>query len=173
MLLPPASPPTLSGGGTSTTGSYSLSWTGIATATTYNLQENVNGAGWTTVQNTSATSWSTSGRGSGTYQYLVYACNASGCSSTNSNVVTETVLLIPATPTVTVHQSSNGDFITATVTWNLVPGATYYVMQEITGSLYTQMYSGGGTTWSGGYAYGPLRIFQVKACNNSGCSAWQ
>ncbi len=94
VLHVPASPPTLSGGGTSNTGSYGLTWNTVATATTYTLQENANGAGWTTVQNTSVTSWSISGRGDGTYQYLVYACNTSGCSSTYSNVVTETVSLI-------------------------------------------------------------------------------
>ena len=172
VLQVPASPPSLSGGGTSTTGSYSLSWNTVATATYYVLQENANGAGWTMVQNNSTASWSTSGRGTGTYQYLVYACNTSGCSSTYSNVVTETVSLIPAAPTVTTKQTTNGDFIMASVSWTAVPNATSYVLQEITFTATVQMYSGTGLGWSGGYAYGPLRVFQVKACNSSGCSAW-
>ncbi|MFC3654122.1 hypothetical protein ACFONN_21465, partial [Dyella humi] len=65
--LPPTAP-SLSGGGTSNNGSYGVSWSGVATATSYILQENVNGAGWTTVQSSGATSWNTSGRGNGTYQ---------------------------------------------------------------------------------------------------------
>ncbi len=47
-----------------------------------------------------------------------------------------------------------------------------YAVREITGSTITQMYSGPGLSWSGGYAYGPLRTFQVEACNSSGCSVW-
>ncbi|MFC3654108.1 hypothetical protein ACFONN_21395, partial [Dyella humi] len=130
-----------------------------------------NGAGWTTVQSSGATSWNTSGRGNGTYQYQVQACNAT-CGSW-SNVVTESVALIPAAPTITVKQVSTGKTIIATVTWAAVPNATYYVVQEINGSITTQMYSGPNTSWSGGYAYGPVRTFQVKACSSYGCSAWQ
>jgi hypothetical protein len=90
----PPGAPSLSGGGTTNTGSYSVSWGGVANATSYNLQENANGAGWTTVQSSSATSWSTSGRGNGSYVYQVQACDAGGCSGW-SNQVTETVALPP------------------------------------------------------------------------------
>ena len=169
VLLAPAAP-SLSGGGTSNNGSYGVSWNATATATGYNLQENVNGGGWTTVQSGSATSWSTSGRGNGSYAYQVQACNAT-CSGW-SNVVTETVALIPVTPAETVKQTSTGTMIIATVTWNTVPNATSYVLQEETGTTVTQMYSGSGTSWSGGYAYGALRSFRVQACNSSGCSPW-
>ncbi|HUA79927.1 MAG TPA: hypothetical protein VL997_06110, partial [Dyella sp.] len=75
VLLPPGSAPSLSGGGTSNNGSYGLSWSGVATATSYTLQESVNGGGWNNVQsNNSATSWSTGGRSNGSYRYQVQAC---------------------------------------------------------------------------------------------------
>lgn len=172
VLLPPGSAPSLSGGGTSNTGSYGLSWSGVATATSYTLQESVNGGGWSNVQsNNPATSWSTSGRGSGNYRYQVQACNGSGCGPW-SNVVTETVLLIPATPTITVKQTLGGKVINVTVTWTAVPNATSYAVRELSGGTYTQVYSGSSTSWSGIYLYGPLRSFNVQACNSSGCSPW-
>ena len=95
VLLPPASAPSLSGGGTMATGSYSLSWTGIATASSYTLQESVNGGGWSTVQASGATSWSTSGRSNGTYQYRVQACNGGGCGPW-SGTATVTVAMTPS-----------------------------------------------------------------------------
>lgn len=166
VLLPPGSAPSLSGGGTSNTGSYGLSWSGVATATYYNLTENGN-----LIQNNGTTSWSTSGRGNGTYQYQVQACNASGCGPW-SNVVTESVALIPATPTITVKQVPGSKLINVTVTWAAMPNATFYVVRELSGGTYTQVYSGSNTSWSGIYPYGPLRSFNAEACSSAGCSQW-
>jgi hypothetical protein len=175
VLLPPASPPTLSGGGTSNTGSYSLSWNSVATATYYAFQENVNGAGWNTVQATGATSWSTSGRGNGTYQYVVYACNASGCSSTFSNVVTETVNLIPSTPTISAsvsEEGSTGKFIVK-ASWSAANATSYnlYMRNGSSGSS-SKIYSGSATTWSQLYTSAANPEFEVQACNSVGCSAF-
>jgi hypothetical protein len=174
VLLPPASPPTLSGGGSSNTGSYSLSWNSVATATSYAFQENVNGAGWTTVQNTSATSWSTSGRGDGTYQYLVYACNSSGCSSTYSNVVTETVSLIPGTPTMSLSLGGTNAKPVVSASWTAMATATSYTMQYEVGSTITTGYTGPNTSQNEGFINAPSETvnFRVEACNSVGCSAY-
>ncbi|WP_158543321.1 hypothetical protein [Dyella psychrodurans] len=172
VTIPPTYAPSISVPGYSADGSYTVSWTGVNDANRYVLQEQYNGGSWANVQDNGATSWSTAGRGAGTYGYHVVACNNAGCGPW-SGVVTETVELVPAAPTVTVKQVSTGSFIIATVTWDPVPNATYYVVQEIAGAITTQVYSGPNTTWSGGYAYGALRIFQVKACNSSGCSPWR
>ena len=171
VLLPPSSAPSLSVPASSTTGSYTVSWGAVATASSYTLQENANSAGWSTVQSGSATSWSTSGRGNGSYAYQVQACNASGCGPWSS-AGTVAVALVPATPTLTVNQSHSGSFIIASLTWTAEPTATTYVVQQENGATITQMYSGPNTTWSGGYPYGPLRSFRVEACNSSGCSPW-
>ncbi|MBD8874360.1 hypothetical protein [Rhodanobacter sp. DHB23] len=171
VLLPPASAPSLSVPASSSTGSYTVSWGAVATAASYTLQENANSAGWSTVQSSSATSWSTSGRGNGSYAYQVQACNASGCGPW-SGAGTVAVVLVPATPTLTVTQSHVDSFINASLTWTAEPTATTYVVQEESGATITQMYSGSGTTWAGGYAYGALRSFRVEACNSSGCSPW-
>ncbi|RDS81980.1 hypothetical protein [Dyella psychrodurans] len=171
VTVPPTYVPSISVPGFSADGSYTVSWTGVNDANRYVLQEQYNGGGWTTVQDNGATHWSTAGRGAGTYGYQVIACNNAGCGPW-SNVVTEAVELVPAAPTVTVKQVSTGPMIMATVTWNAVPNAAYYVVQATTGSTTMQMYSGPDTSWSGGYAQGAVRTFQVKACNSYGCSPW-
>ena len=171
VLLPPGSAPSLSVPGSSTNGSYTVSWGAVATASSYTLQESINGGGWSTVQSGSATSWGTSGRGDGSYGYRVQACNASGCGPW-SGTGTVAVTLIPATPTLTVKQTHTTNFIIASLTWTTEPNATTYVVQEEDGATISQMYSGSGTSWSGGYAYGPLRSFRVEACNSAGCSSW-
>jgi len=56
-----------------------VSWGAVSTATSYTLQEQVNGGSWTTIQSGSATSRAISGKSSGTYGYHVQACNSSGC----------------------------------------------------------------------------------------------
>lgn len=174
VLLPPGSAPSLSVPGSSTNGSYTVSWGAVATASSYTLQESVNGGGWSTVQSSSATSWGTSGRGDGSYAYRVQACNASGCGPW-SGTGTVAVTLIPATPTLTVKQTPIASLhISASLTWTAEPNATTYVVQETAnyGGTVTQVYSGSGTTWTGVYAYGPLHSFRVEACNSAGCSPW-
>ncbi|MEY2168377.1 MULTISPECIES: hypothetical protein [unclassified Rhodanobacter] len=171
VLLPPGSAPSLSVPGSSTNGSYTVSWGAVATASSYTLQESANGGGWSTVQSSNATSWGTSGRGDGSYAYRVQACNASGCGPW-SGAGTVAVALVPATPTLTVKQTPGASgHIFASLTWTAEPNATTYVVQEESGATITQMYSGSSTTWTGAYT-GPVRSFRVEACNSSGCSPW-
>ncbi|WP_083868384.1 RHS repeat protein [Dyella ginsengisoli] len=170
VLHPPGSAPTLSAPGSSTNGSYTVSWTGVATATSYNLQEQVNGGGWTTVQSGASTSWSTSGRGDATYGYQVQACNSSGCGPW-SGVGSTTVLLPPGTPSLSVPASNgSGSY---TVSWSGVATATSYNLQEqVNGGGWTTVQSGASTSWStsgrGDATYG----YHVQACNSSGCGPW-
>ena len=170
VLLPPGSAPSLSGGGTSNSGSYGLSWSGVATATYYNLKENGN-----IIQNNGATSWSTSGRGNGTYQYQVQACNSSGCGAW-SNQVTETVSLVPATPSITsITETASTGKTTAHVYWSTVATATSYSLRyEAPNGTYVSVYTGTGTSASKLFQNmgGQSVYFSVQACNSIGCSAW-
>jgi hypothetical protein len=171
---PPSSAPSLSGGGTSNNGSYSLSWSAVATATSYTLQENANGAGWTTVQSSAATSWSTSGRGNGTYQYQVRACDSGGCGPL-SNVVTETVALIPVAPSITsVTWSGITGKSRATVTWSTVANATSYSLRYQVGSTTSVPYTGSATSYALTFFNedGQVVTFSLQACNSTGCSPW-
>lgn len=169
VLLPPTTPPTLNGGGTSTNGAYGLNWSASPGATVYNLLENINGAGWTAVQYSASQSWSTAGRGNGTYYYLVQGCNASACTNW-SNQVAVTVSNIPPTPprpTATVHVV-NRDKRTVRVVWAAQPYATRYEVLENNISVY----GGAELFYSNLQDAGARLTYVVRACNASGCSGW-
>ncbi len=172
---PPSSAASLSGGGTNTNGSYSLSWSGVANATSYQLWQTSNGgASWTVPQSSGATSWSVSGQPSGTYIYQVEACDAGGCGPW-SNQVTETVVLAPATPTISAsvtEQGSTGKF-TVHASWSSVANATSYNldMKQGTGAA-SKVYTGSATTFSQLFTSPADLQFQVQACDSTGCSAW-
>jgi len=174
VTLPPASAPSLSVPGSSNNGSYTVSWSGVSTATSYTLQEQINGGGWSTVQASGATSWGTSGRGNGTYGYQVQACNSGGCGpwSSVSNVVVALVPPQPANATITDTLSSGGKIETYTLSWSAASTATRYEVQRADGA---NVYS--GTALSTKLEYGPSPYdmqynYQLRACNAAGCSAW-
>ena len=171
VLLPPGSAPSLSVPGSNGNGSYTVSWSGVATATSYNLQEQVNGGGWTTVQSGASTSWSTSGRGDATYGYHVQACNSSGCGPWSSVASTNVLLPPGSAPALNVPGANgNGSY---TVSWSGVSTATSYTLQEqVNGGGWTTVQANGNTSWNasgkGTATYG----YRVQACNASGCGAW-
>ncbi len=173
MLTPGA--PGLSAPASSSSGAYTVSWNLVANGTSYNLQEQVNGGGWTTVQVNGGTSWSTSGKGNGTYGYYVQSCNALSCGPW-SNIVSVAVALIPPTPT-NVNTMIVPPFGKGRVqaTWTASPGATYYWVQVTTGGTLVSLLNVGNVT-SVAYTYlqqmGKIDTYSVQACNPSGCSAW-
>jgi len=173
VTIPPATAPSLSGGGASLNGAYGLSWSGVAGASTYVLYESVNGSGLTAIQNAASTSWSTSGRGNGTYAYQVQACNAGGCGPL-SNGVTVSVTLVPAPPAQVTLTQTLGKVMKYTVTWTSVPLATYYELAR--SDTQAVVYSGTALT-----AVLASNVSQndpidyngiVRACDAAGCSAW-
>lgn len=168
---PPATAPTLSTPASSASGSYTVSWGAVGTATSYALQEQVNGGAWTTIQSSSATSKAISGKGNGTYGYRVQACNVGGCGPWSSTGTT-TVLLPPAAPaSITVPATSSGSIA---VSWAASATATSYTLQQRLGTgSWGTVYAGTATsstrtvTASGSYTY------QVQACNTGGCSTYK
>lgn len=173
VTIPPGSAPSLSVPASSANGSYTVSWGGVAGASSYTLQEQVNGGGWTTVQANGATSWGTSGRGSATYGYQVQACNAGGCGPWSS-VANVSVILPPGVPTgLSASVGSSPINPVVTVSWNAVAGATQYnVQQSDPRNGTTNPYSGSTTTFGRVIRVNGVVSFKVQACNASGCSAW-
>ncbi|MCC4596063.1 RHS repeat protein [Xanthomonas campestris pv. phormiicola] len=169
VLLPPSTP-SLSVPGSSGTGSYSVSWSGVATASSYQLDESGDGgSNWSQVYNGSGTSAGISGKGNGNYAYRVRACNGSGCSSYSATATT-TVLLPPSTPSLSVPSSSNtGSY---SVSWSAVATATSYQLEESSngGSSWSQVYNGGGTSAGISGKGDGSYVYRVRACNGSGCS---
>ena len=167
---PPSSAPALSAPGNNGTGGYTVSLGAVGGATSYILQEQVNGGGWSTVQSSASTSWSTSGRGNGTYGYRAQACNATGCGPW-SGTSTVTVLLPPSSaPSLSVPASNTtGSY---TVSWSGVATATSYNLQEqVNGGGWSTVQSSATTSWAANHSSGTYG-YHVQACNGSGCGPW-
>jgi YD repeat-containing protein len=98
VTIPPSSTPSLSVPSSSNNGQYTVSWSAVAGATTYYLQEQVNGGGWTQVVSGGGTAWTPGPKNNGTYGYRIQACNAGGCSawSGTSSVVVSLNMPLPA-----------------------------------------------------------------------------
>jgi hypothetical protein len=175
VTIPPSSAPGISVPATSNTGSYTVNWNGVTGATTYVLQEQVNGGGWTTIQNANTGTWAASGKGNGTYGYHVQGCNAGGCGPF-SGTGSISVALVPPIPTGAWVQTyfPNSKVEDYRATWNAVSGATRY--EAIRNDTGASVYSGTATNFIIGSAFLPdmpeYYQFSVRACNAVGCSAW-
>ena len=159
----------LSGPSTNNSGSYTLTWGAANGANSYTLQERLNGGGWSTIFTGSATEYTVSNRGSGTYDYQAQACNATGCSQ-NGNVATVVVLWIPTVPTLSAPASSaSGAF---TVSWSASATATNYQLeQRVNGGAWALLFEGNATGYDMSGLASATYDFRVKACNTDGCSA--
>jgi YD repeat-containing protein len=177
VTIAPASAPSLTVPTTSYTGSYTVSWGGVTGATSYTLQEQVNGGSWATIQATSATSKALSGKGSGTYGYLVKGCNVSGCGPSGTKTVV--VTRIPAVPaSISAPSSEPYPAGSWTVSWAAVGGATSYTLQRTNTatSAVVAAYSGSATSTIDGHSLLLVPgsyVYAVKACNVAGCSGWR
>ncbi|OOW74082.1 hypothetical protein Xmar_11860 [Xanthomonas axonopodis pv. martyniicola] len=179
VLYPPSGAPSLTVPGSSSTGNYTVSWSGVATADSYRLEEQVNGGGWSEVQNAPSTSWGAGGKGNSTYGYRARGCNAAGCGPYSSSGSVQ-VSLPPPIPAVPggVAASSYWDREVRPakryneVIWNAVGGATAYEVQAQPGGAAASIYyRGADTNYRDTLTTTPLRYW-VRACNSSGCSAW-
>lgn len=150
-------------------GSYTVSWSASAGATSYNLQESVNGGAWAPVISGNTTSAAMTGKAGGSYLYQVQACIGATCTGWTASVA---LGVRPALTTVSVPGGTiNGTY---TVSWTASASASGYDVQErlnggawapiATGTAATSI-SRPGTT-SGSYAY------QVSANNAYGTRGW-
>lgn len=167
VLLPPSATPSLSVPASSTTGSYAVSWTSVASASVYQLEEQVNGGGWTLVQNDANTSRAFSGKGTANFGYHARGCNPSGCGPW-SGVATVSVIVPPPMP---ASVSGYAEFIDSrmkeySLWWADSAGATYYELRST-----TTHYSGPNTYFD--FTGVGTKTFSVRACNSAGCSDWK
>lgn len=145
VTIPPSGVPSLSVPSTSNSGIYTVSWTGVGGEVWYDLQEQVNGGGWSTVQSNGYTSWAGSPKNDGTYSYQVRACNAGGCTAW-SGIGTVTVALHMPLPIDgqsywTTHVVKSGSAST-TIGFDIVAGNTWEVYNNKPGLPHTVMASG-------------------------------
>jgi len=161
----------LSAPGFNNTGSFTVSWGGVGSATSYVLDEQVNGGSWTMVQDSGATSWGASGRGTATYGYRARACNIAGCSGYSATVSTPVVLPPGSAPGISVPGTSTSG--TYTVSWNGVSAATRYPLEEqVNGGTWTLVQDNGAGSWSPTGKTPATYGYRIRACNDGGCSGY-
>jgi hypothetical protein len=89
-------------------------------------------------------------------------------------VVTETVSLIPGTPTMSLSLGGTNAKPVVSASWTAMATATSYTMQYEVGSTITTGYTGPNTSQNEGFINAPSETvnFRVEACNSVGCSAY-
>jgi len=169
----PSASPTLSEPASSNTGNYTVSWTTVSGATSYVLQEEVNGGSWGIASSDASTSWNASSQPSGSYGYEVKACNAVGCGpwSAQGSTTVSVPTAPTSAPTLTVPaNSATGSYA---VSWTGVSGAaSYNLQQRINSDSWTTVQASAATSWSAAGEASGSYAYQVQACNAVGCGPW-
>ena len=162
--------PTLSVPASNANGSYTVSWSTTGGSTSYTLQEQVNGGGWSTAYTGGSTSMALTGKGDGSYGYRVEACNVAGCGGWSATA-TVSVLLLPSAPaSLSVPASSSGS---VAVSWPAASTATSYTLQQaFNGGSWGTIYSGAALAYTQGESTTGSYTFRVQACNVGGCSGF-
>lgn len=166
---------------TNDTDNVTVSWSGVAGATYYNVQRRLNSGSWqtaaTSVSGTSTTL--TSGFSDGLWTFRVQACNGYSwaCSSygaSGSQVSWRQKPATPAGPNPTTSVDTND----VTVSWSAVSGASYYNLQQRKDSgIWTTVgtsHSSTSKTFSSSDLSDGSWTFRLQACNafSWACSAY-
>ena len=176
VTLPPTNPPvwgTIPGSNTS--GTYTVSWGSAATATSYELQERINGGSWSTLQNAAERTRELAGKATGSYGYRVRACNLGGCGPYSSVVTVAVQIAQPpaGAPTLEVPGILH-EGVPFTATWTAVAGAgTYRLETQFNGGTWYELQNSSARSrdFPGGNGAG-IHRYRVRACNASGCGSW-
>jgi hypothetical protein len=168
VLVAPPVPVLSVPAGTQYTGSYTISWNAVTGANTYLLQERVDSGSWSTIQNTSSTSITRTGRTTGTWGYRVLARGVTDSAYSSINTV---VVSAPATPAAPTGPATDYDG-TYTISWLTVTGASNYILKENKNNgSYNQVYSGSGISVNLTSRTEGLYSYKVQACSGAGCSS--
>lgn len=178
VSAPPPAPsaPTLNAIVFSGTDDYSISWNSVSNATSYLLQQDVSNAfsNPQTVLQSASLSKAFVDQAVGTYFYRVQASNASG-SSAFSNVRSIAISAVPVVPGVPVLNPIGVSGSSYTVSWNSVPNATSYLLQQDVSNTFSnpQTASQGSSTSLNVTNKPPGTYFyRVHASNTAGSSAF-
>jgi len=175
VTYPPTAAATVTAPSSSVTGSFSVSWTAVATATSYTLQKNVNGGTWTTLYNGAGSNYVLSGQTDGAIGFRVQGCNVAGCGPWSATATTQ-VEVTPTTPVLSgyneIDDSLKPPYINWYINWTASPGATRYDVQIQNGTYPPGVINVGNVTHYETEGRGS-RTFWVRACKGtSNCSPW-
>ncbi len=144
----------------------------MSNSTRYQLNQSLNGGSATAVSNSTGLSFTTNQLASGTYTYVVYACDQSACAPP-SNSVQVIVSPIPIAPPSMNAPASVPSGVGFGVSWSAVSGATSYTVQ------WTNLATGrvASSTTSSTSAVVTISLpddyqLAVQACDAQGCSGW-
>ncbi|MDE0451524.1 MAG: Ig-like domain-containing protein [Gammaproteobacteria bacterium] len=153
-------------------GSYTVSWTPIPNAESYQLYED-----GTLVYDSTGTTWSFSGKVAGSYEYTLEFCelifDEEHCDLPSGyESLTVTVTTPPLAPTLTVPATdADGSY---TASWTESAGATSYKLEEkAAGGSFSNVYDGANRSHGiSGKAVG-IYMYRVQACAGSdNCGDW-
>jgi YD repeat-containing protein len=131
--IDPPGVPSLSAPAVNETGSYTVNWTSVATATSYRLEESANGGAWTQVQDAAAISKAFSAKSMTLpYGYRVRACNLAGCGAYSAAATVQQIIY-------------GAQYISQSIPTTMTRGQTY--------SVTVQMKNTGNASWTAGKAY--------------------
>ncbi|WP_043689969.1 RHS repeat protein [Luteimonas huabeiensis] len=171
VQLPPGAAPALSVPATGLNGAYTITWTGVAAAATYQLQERQGTGGWSTIHDAAATSKALSGKAAGTWSYQVRACNAAGCGGWSAVSSVNVIHPPGGAPALTVPATSNNG--SYTVSWTGVSGSARYELEERhNNGSWTVIHNGAATSKAVSGRGAGTWSYRVRACNTAGCGAW-
>lgn len=171
VTFPPGNAPTVTVPASDNDGWFTASWTSVANASEYRLDQRKDSGGWEEVYRGVGLSASVSGLTGGTYDYRARACNAGGCSGYSVSATTVVTLPPSNVPTVAVPATdADGAF---TVYWSSVSTATRYeVDQRKDGGAWGQIYNGSNLSQAvAGLANGSYD-YRARSCNAGGCGGY-
>jgi len=169
VTLPPAEAPTVSAPSSAPYGNYTVSWTTVAGATSYALEESINGGGWAGSYSGTLTSNAYGSRPAGSYVYRSRACNAGGCGPYSATASVQSAYP-PAAPTLSAPSTSyNGAY---SIAWSSPATTTSYRLEEnFNGGAWTLIHNAAATSTSVSGRSQGVYGYRVIACNGIGCSA--
>lgn len=170
VIFPPITEPSINAPSQSLTGGYTVSWSAVAGATRYSLEESVNNAAWTVVASIGSTGQMFSDKTTGNYAYRVRGGNDAGWGA-YSVAGTVSVIRPPGVPTISAPAGTASG--SAMVTWNGVAmAATYLLDESINGGVWIAVQNDGSTqSLRSGLMFGTYS-YRVRACNAAGCGGF-
>ena len=153
--------------GTATENSIVLKWNKSANATSYKLQQSINGA-WTTIASPTGTTYTVSGLNANTtYNFRIFARNESEQSAQTKLTVT-TLAALPAAVTGFTGVPSENSIV---LNWYKSANATSYKLQQSINGAWITIASPTGTTYTvSGLQANTTYNFRIFARNESGQS---
>ncbi|TFZ46691.1 RHS repeat protein [Stenotrophomonas maltophilia] len=163
--------PTLSVPAASYNGSFVLSLSSVAQASSYRIEEQFNGGAWTEINRISGNQLAVSGRIAGRYVYRAFACNDAGCSAASATGAI--VVTLPPVQATGINLGGTSYSSTVSMSWGAIPAATsYQLVEQLNGGGFGFAQENGATSvarsgrWPGQWDY------QVRGCNIAGCGPW-